>query len=756
MRLSLLPVLLVALLSCLAIPAQAQNAAATSQTPAIEETPSPAEPAEGAVEGVTEPVEGPEGFDTPVDAPAETPAEAPAAEPTPEPAAAPVETPAATPVAQPAGAPVTLPPTGPATSIPPAEPGQEEITLSLTGPVQLRALLDWVQDVTGMYFMFEDATLATGSITLLPAGKIRRDHVLPLFESVLAYEQLVMVPSTGKWTIIKRAPDAGKSPIPLITPEQLMGMPDTDAVLTVVYPLKYSGVQDIQASVTQLAAGPGAGAIVALMRANVLLLTDYATNLKRIVTILDLIDVKDNVPQLRVFPLQYAGADQLAGLISRVVQAQAQASGSIREQQANKVDFDLGTNSLVVLALPPAMSDIEEMVLALDVKPDAGQRNIRFYPLKNTKAKDVAATLEALTAQAPSGVRQVAGARQPVPTGMPGGIGQIGDVAVKIVGDEATNAIIVVAPPEIQEEVANLINELDRRKSQVLIEALVVQVSAGKDLDVGVELSKEWQDGTAGTAFGLSTIDEDTGARVVDVGQGLTGTLLENSEVRVILHALLTDNEGQIVSRPRLLANDNAKATFDSVDEQPYTTLSTVTTTTAVTSFGDYAKAGTTLVITPHISEGDYLTLEIDLKISQFTGASISSSVPPPRRSDNVATEVTIPNDSTIIIGGLSGYHTTRIERKVPLLGDIPVLGWLFKRTIATRDDTTEYIFIKARLAKEDDFSDLLNLSNGAKAASDQLEKNNMPELPGFNKPLIPESQPGAEDTAGSEAEPQH
>ncbi len=576
-----------------------------------------------------------------------------------------------------------------------------------------------------------------------------------------------MVPSTEGWIEIHKINEVAKKPTPLLTPDELLALPDTDAVLTVAYPLRYVGALEVVPTLQQLASGPANSAIISLEKANVVLITDYATNLRRLVTILSIVDDPSNAPNVRVFALQYADAATLAGLLNRILRAEATASGSAKAVQQLNIDFDAGTNSLVILAPPSTLGRVETLVASLDIKPEARQRNIRFYQLKNAKAEDVANTLGQLTSQQPSGIRVVPGARQPgTPgaVGIPASIGQIGEAQVKIIGDEGTNSIIVMAPSEVQTEVENLILELDRRKAQVLIEALVVQVSATRNFNLGVELQKSWGSqteyhGTAGTGFGLSTVDPDTGARTVAIGEGLTGTLLKNDEIRLILRALLVENNGQIISRPRLLVNDNKEATFKSLDEQPYTQLNAVTTNTTSTTLGGYAEAGTTLTITPHISEGNYLTLDMSLDISQFTGTG-SADLPPPKRSDNVKSTVTIPNASTIIIGGLSGYHITRGEHKVPLLGDIPLVGWLFKTHTTNRDDTTEYIFIKALLATDEDFADLRGLSEQPRSASQRLQDEHVPLLPEIELPSKDgegsreAAQPGMESDGASEYMP--
>ena len=124
--------------------------------------------------------------------------------------------------------------------------------------------------------------------------------------------------------------------------------------------------------------------------------------------------------------------------------------------------------------------------------------------------------------------------------------------------------------------------------------------------------------------------------RTIKEGEGITGAIVKNGEIPMILRALLVESSGKIISRPRLLANDNKEATFKSLDQQPTTQVNAISSNTSTTSFQGYQDAGTTLTITPQISEGGYLTLDIALEISQFTGTSDDSAVPPPKRTDNL------------------------------------------------------------------------------------------------------------------------
>jgi general secretion pathway protein D len=649
-----------------------------------------------------------------------------------------VPTPPVMPAPQPAPAPQVTPgvpqfqpaPSGPVAPAPEPIVQDNMITLNLPNPVDVSVLLDYVHKLLGINFMYDQSVLQ-GKIMLMPPQKVAKEKFMPLVEAIFAYNGLVMLPSTDGWMTIHKITDVPHKPSPLVTPEELLAMGETDKVLTVVYKLRYTGAAPVQAAITPMATSQGT--VLTFPSANIMLLTDYASNLRRLIKLLQLIDNKETSSQLRIFPLQFASAENLAGQITRVVLAQAAASGATQPQQLANVDFDSNTNQLIATATATDMVTIQELIEALDVAPKTGGRNLRIYALKNAKAKDVATTLEQLSSQLPSGVRTAPGAR---PGAAPGPVMQAGEsnIPVKIVGDETTNSIIVFGPADMQTEIEALILELDRRKAQVLLEALVVQVTGSRNADFGAELEalgKGSPRGLGQTDFNFSTVtDPTTGARTINTGQGITGAIISDDQVPIILRALLTTQNGQVISRPRLLVSDNKEANFASVDQQPTTAINTVTSTTATTSFANYQDAGTTLKITPHISPTgpeagnvDYLTLETEVEVSQFTGTSTSAEVPPPKRKDSMKSTLQVPDRSTVVVGGLSGYHMTSTVNKVPFLGDIPILGLLFSRTTTTRDDTTEYIFIKAQIARDTNFKDLREMSQQPRERSEAMQR---------------------------------
>jgi type II secretion system protein D len=297
---------------------------------------------------------------------------------------------------------------------------------------------------------------------------------------------------------------------------------------------------------------------------------------------------------------------------------------------------------------------------------------------------------------------------------------------VFVVADKANNQIMVKAPQKQQKEFQKLIDTLDLRRPQVYIEAKIVAVTTDDRLRLAFETQLINANGTGGvlnTNFGLGSFA--TGADFTDrksVATGLTGltaAVIKSDQVPIIINALKRETDSRIISCPQLLANDNEEAEVASVDTTPIPSISRGTGGSGdiVTSSGD-AEAGTKLKVTPHISEAGYLRLEYDIELSSFTGEA-QDNLPPPKQVNNIKSIVTLPSDATIVVGGLVLDSNTKTIVKVPLLGDIPIIGELFKDRNQGDRKTTLYIFLKPRIYSDPYFADA---KLGTKGPSDASE----------------------------------
>ena len=254
----------------------------------------------------------------------------------------------------------------------------------------------------------------------------------------------------------------------------------------------------------------------------------------------------------------------------------------------------------------------------------------------------------------------------------------------------------------------NLIKMLDKRRPQVLIECTLVTLDTTDNFSLGVELGGD-SNGSPKVitfnSFGLSTPSPSTGILTLTPGPGFNGTLLNSSVAQVVIQALATNSRSKVLSAPRILVNDNATGTLSSVSEQPYTSVN-ASNTVSTTSFAGYATAGTTVTLTPHISEGDHLQLEYVVTLNNFTGEG-SNGIPPPRQTDSVESKITIPDDSTIVVGGLNSTNFSHTVQTVPILGDIPLLNLLVSQQSRSDGRSTLFVFIHPVILRDDQFQDL-------------------------------------------------
>ena len=288
-----------------------------------------------------------------------------------------------------------------------------------------------------------------------------------------------------------------------------------------------------------------------------------------------------------------------------------------------------------------------------------------------------------------------------------------------VTADPNTNSIFVVADPALQKMYEQLIRMLDKRRPQVMIECTIVTLDTSRDFRLGVDVGIRGSSGEADiitfSSFGVSRPRTNNGSptgrlAIAPGNAGFNGALLSSDIADVVVNALLTSGRARVVSAPRILVNDNATGSLLSTAEQPYTSLN-IGDTTSTTSFGGYVEAGTSIDLTPHISEADYLQLEYQVSLNSFSGQS-EDGIPPPRQTSALASIVTIPDGSTIIIGGLNATNQNETIDAVPILGQIPLLEYLFSARTDQNIQQTLFVFIRPVILRDDQFQDLKYLSD--------------------------------------------
>jgi len=299
------------------------------------------------------------------------------------------------------------------------------------------------------------------------------------------------------------------------------------------------------------------------------------------------------------------------------------------------------------------------------------------------------------------------------------GLGGGGGVATlpggaRVSADVSTNSLIVYAPASVQPLYAKLIESLDQRRPQVLIEAQVIAVDTSDNYSLGVEVSTGERDGIKRlfkfTSFGLSEVNRDTGNLRIIPGLGFNGTLVDPEVADVVVRALANHTRARVLAAPKILVNDNSTGKLESVTSVPFNSVN-ASQTVSTTSLGGNQTAGTIITVTPHINEDDHLQLDFDVEFSTFSGTG-STGLPPPRQIDRVGSTVTIPDGKTVVVGGLKRIGDNYTFTGLPWTEKIPILRQLTSRTDTTKATTSFFLFIRPTVLRDSRFADLRYLSD--------------------------------------------
>ncbi len=370
------------------------------------------------------------------------------------------------------------------------------------------------------------------------------------------------------------------------------------------------------------------------------------------------------------------------------------------------------TSSVIITEAVSNLKKLESLINAMDVSAPEGKGKINVYYLKNANSEEMSKLMQALVAKLPA---PPAGGVQPA------GPATILEGPVNITSDKATNALVIVASPGDFQIVRDVIQKLDIKRRQVYVECAIVEMTLSKASDIGFEFqsfnqsSSNSQATIGGTNFG------DIGPAIVSGPTGLAaisglavgvikGTFTYNGttylNVGALLHALQTNGDVNVLSTPNIMAMDNQKAQIMVGENVPFITGQTqnaTTGSTAVFNTINREDVGIKLDLTPQISSDDSVRLEVKQEISDVIATTTTNAAGPTTSKRSASTTVVVKDRQTVVIGGLIQDNVTTSTSKVPFLGDIPILGWLFKSRQTSVNKTNLMIFITPYIIKNDD-----------------------------------------------------
>jgi len=591
---------------------------------------------------------------------------------------------------------------------------QQEITFNFNN-ADIRSVIKFVSNFTGRNFLVDNRV--KGKVTIISPKALPADAAYQVFLSILEVNGFTAVSGQSVTKIIPLAVSRQKG-----IRVRFKGQPEAgDEMITQVIPLKYAQARLLVGVLRPIIAT--LGNITAYAPANILLVTDTAANIRRILSIIHALDVSEAVG-VKLIRLKYASAEKLAKILTDMFTSKAGVAGraaarpglaglsSLSASSSIKVTAYNPENMLIIVAPAASVAAINSLIEKLDLPPsvDAGLLQVRY--LKNADAEAIAKVLNEMlsgVSQSQASLGAAGGAKKPKGKVLFTG-------KVKVVADPATNALLISADLNDRKALNKIIDKLDIRRLQVFIEALIVEVSASKAQQFGVEwraLGDFTQPGrrpVGGTSFGnqAGTNINTVAANPLAAGNGLAvgvvdGTITfggtEFLNLAALVRALEADTNTNVLSTPNLLTMDNEEAEIVVGQNVPFVTGSSSTQGGTANPFTTIQRqdVGLTLRVTPQISEGDTVRLKIFQEISSIApNTSGASDIITNKRS--VKTVVLARDTQTIVLGGLIRNDDTESVQKVPCIGSIPILGEPFKFTELTKNKTNLMVFLKPHI----------------------------------------------------------
>ena len=570
--------------------------------------------------------------------------------------------------------------------------------------MDISVFIKFISELTGKNFVIDQRV--KGKVTIISPSKISVGEAYKVFESVLEVHGYATV-EAGRLIKIVPSPDARTKNIE--TRFKARGDNDNDQVVTQLIPLRYADPDQIKSLLTPMVSK--SSVILSYAPTNTLIITDNNSNIARLMNILKTIDIPGVGREVTVFPIHNAEAAKLVTLLETVFKNTPQASSG-KKSKASTSDrnaafvADERTNSIIIVASEDDTSRIRSLIDVLDQETPKGKEKIHVYYLEYAVAEEIVTVLKDIPSEEQTKAGKGGAKVAPV----------VSD-DVKITADEATNSLIITADRDDYDTLEEIIRKLDIPRSMVYIESLIMEVNTTKEFDLGTE----WQIGdsvdlnngregvvgggftTDGSAYSY-TADSSSGTIVPTLPSGfslgLFGEAVEIAgisfpSIAAVINAYKTDSDVNILSTPQLLTTDNQEATITVGKNVPYQTTTSTSDNDTYNSY-EYRDVGKTLKITPQINKDRMVRLDLSLEVSSLADGSTSDR--PTTLKRTVETTVMVKDGGTVVIGGLIDDTFSQTEYRVPCLGDIPGLGWLFKSMSKGSDKTNLYIFITPKV----------------------------------------------------------
>jgi len=560
--------------------------------------------------------------------------------------------------------------------------------------VDIRLFIKYISELTGKNFII-DRTVK-GNVSIISPTRISEKEAYRVFESVLSVNGFTTIQSGS---MIKVMPTVRARTENIDTLHHGQTSTPEDRMVTQLIPLTHTTPVEMKKVLAPLISKTSV--VIAHTQSGMLIVTDTLSNIQKLLAIIESLDVDYSSDELEVVSLEYATASTLATTINAIFRRATVTKKRISPGTGLKVVPYDRINALILLAGPGDILRIKRLITMLDAEPEKDEGNIQVVYLQHARAKELASVLTALPGQ------QQAKAKGPQKTPS---ISR----NVKIMPDEETNSLIITASRSEFKVLDNVIKKLDIPRRMVYLEALILEVDMDSKFDVGVK----W--------IGAGSFDNNTGAVLggwggekgfsmsdavgsdpnATVAQGFAlGVLKQGIEIggitfpniAAILKAYKTNSSINVIATPQILTTDNKKAEINVGENVPYIESQNTNSSNQDYTTYNYKDVSTKLTITPQINQANTLRLEIKTEVVKIKGEQTLTPTTYKRTAD---TTVIVRDGDTIVIGGIIGHDASETEWKVPLLGDIPILGWLFKTHSTTHRKTNMFIFITPHIVK--------------------------------------------------------
>ncbi|ENA0612319.1 type II secretion system secretin GspD [Enterobacter bugandensis] len=571
-----------------------------------------------------------------------------------------------------------------------------EYTANFTG-ADIQTFVNIVGQNTGKTILIDPDVNAT--ISVRSADTFNEEEYYQFFLSVLDLYGFSLISLDNGLLKVVRSEKAKTLPGRLSTGEK----PGRgDELVTRIVSLENVPARALSPLLRQMLDGGSVGNVVHYEPSNALIITGKASTVNRLLEVIKRVDVMGNEKE-QIIPLKYASATDLAEVLTDL----SRESGKEAKPATllTRIVADKRTNSLIVSGSDRARARVVQLISRLDTQ-DQGQGNTRVWYLKYAKADKL---VEVLT-----GVSQKL---QDEKGGAPKATSSSGN-DISITADEQTNSLVVTADQGILQQLGEVIAKLDIRQAQVLVEAIIVEVQDGKGLNLGVQWANKNVGGQQFTQTGLPIFNAAQGINEYKAKGGMTSDNpayklfgnynglaagFFNGDWGVLLTALNTDNKNDILSTPSIVTLDNKEASFNVGQDVPVLSGSQTTSGDNIYSTVERKTVGTKLKVTPQINEGDSVLMEIEQEVSSVDASTTSSSLGPTFNTRTVQNAVLVKSGETVVLGGLMDDASKQEVSKVPLLGDIPLVGQLFRYTSNEKSKRNLMVFIRPTIIRDDE-----------------------------------------------------